>query len=196
MELVAAWSPPRFAFGKLYAGLGVKYLRSKLMEEISGSAYGADVGLLWEHRSNWRLGFSCLNLGPGMVYAGGLSSGQKDNLPRTLRAGLSRDYRWVKQRLTAAVEASKTLNNPLSFSYGSEYTYRELVSLRWGYLSYYQDKNYSEAARLLEDALRLDPMNEESPEPGPSRSTSGATSRPAGNSCGSRSRSTPGTSGL
>ena len=70
--------------GNTSAGLTVKYLSSKLIEQYEAKAYAADLGIQSELTSRLGIGVAIQNLGNKVTY---LSEG--DSLPRIYRAGMS-----------------------------------------------------------------------------------------------------------
>ena len=114
--------------GSFSASATVHYISSKLGTEAAGSAYAADLGLMYQP-GNFSLGLTATNLGSKIDYGYGPYS-----LPAQIKLGAG--YRFSLQEkhlLTATVQAGYLIvNSEITAGIGLEYSYNNLISLRVG----------------------------------------------------------------
>lgn len=116
---------------RLSVGLTGSYLKEKLADE-SASTFAMNAGALYEFAARpfgaaYRLGFSALNLGPGLKFVS-----ERDPLPRKYNVGVSAQHiKEIPLNLTA--DFSIPNDNKKSFKMGAEYWMKELFALRLGY---------------------------------------------------------------
>lgn len=114
--------------GSFSASATVHYISSKLGTEAAGSAYAADLGLMYQP-GNLSLGLTATNLGSKIDYGYGPYS-----LPAQIKLGAG--YRFSLQEkhlLTATVQAGYLIvNSEITAGIGLEYSYNNLISLRVG----------------------------------------------------------------
>jgi hypothetical protein len=114
--------------GSFSASATVHYISSKLGTEAAGSAYAADLGLMYQP-GNFSLGLTATNLGSKIDYGYGPYS-----LPAQIKLGAG--YRFSLQEkhlLTATVQAGYLIvNSGITAGIGLEYSYNNLISLRVG----------------------------------------------------------------
>lgn len=148
---------------KLSAGIGVKYVYCYLPDPwnsniflwesfypiggVSTNSWAADFSLFYAFNERFQLGTSVQNIGPDLYYTEIRAS---DALPRILRTGAS--YGMIdrkKHRLVIAGDLTNCLAGiqddwKEGFDYvykgtwkgiGVEYTFNELLFMRWGYFS-------------------------------------------------------------
>ena len=114
--------------GSFSASATVHYISAKLGTEAAGSAYAADLGLMYQP-GNFSLGLTATNLGSKIDYGYGPYS-----LPAQIKLGAG--YRFSLQEkhlLTATVQAGYLIvNSGITAGIGLEYSYNNLISLRVG----------------------------------------------------------------
>lgn len=114
--------------GSFSAAATVHYISSKLGPEAAGSAFAADLGLMYQP-GNLSLGLTATNLGSKIDYGYGPYS-----LPAQIKLGAG--YRFSLQEkhlLTATVQAGYLIvNSEITAGIGLEYSYNNLISLRVG----------------------------------------------------------------
>ncbi len=116
---------------RLSLGVTASYLRQKLADTSAGTAV-FNTGILYELASRpwggaYRLGFSALNLGPGLEFVS-----ESNPLPRKYRFGASALH--LKDLpLNLAADVLMPNDNSTTFSMGSEYWFKEMIALRLGY---------------------------------------------------------------
>ncbi len=152
-------------------GLSFKYLWERISEE-SASGFAFDFGtLFFTGIQNLRMGMNISNLGPEMKLDGpeldvfytpypentnydGVKSKlavEPYDLPLTFRVGLAYDlYPSADSRLTLSSEAKHPNDNLQQVSFGGEWVWKEMVSLRTGY-----KLNYEEEGLTLGGGLKL-----------------------------------------
>jgi len=118
-------------YDRLSLGMTGMILREALAGE-SANTFAANLGAIFglaSHRwsGDYRLGFSVLNLGPGLKYVS-----ERDPLPRKIKLGASAMH---IEELPLNLTADVTMPNDNSsyISLGSEYWFRDLIALRLGY---------------------------------------------------------------
>lgn len=91
-NLVVGLTVARRVTAGLAIGITGKWIRSELIDELSGDTYAFDGGVLWrpDDRMPLNLGLGVLNVGPGLRI-GDESDAPRDPLPGRLRAGASYD---------------------------------------------------------------------------------------------------------
>lgn len=112
----------------LYVGANVKYVREALDEYKDMTVVG-DIGLLFKVNPKFRLGLAMQNIGGQLRFIK-----DKEKLPQTLRFGLS--YYIVDNQYTSLIglaDVIKFNDEDVRFGIGSEFTFRDLISLRLGY---------------------------------------------------------------
>jgi len=114
--------------GAFSAAATVHYISSKLGPEAAGSAFAADLGLMYQP-GNFSLGLTATNLGSKIDYGYGPYS-----LPAQIKLGAA--YRIglkEKHLLTAGIQAGYLIvNSGITAGIGLEYSYNNLISLRIG----------------------------------------------------------------
>lgn len=116
----------------LNAGLGLKGVRESLAG-ASAQTVAADLGLLavWRPEpsgSEWRLGFSALNLGPGLKF-----DAEQAPLPTAYRLGLAWRIRPRGDVLTLSADPVLSRDEGIFVALGAEYTVWRVLALRLGY---------------------------------------------------------------
>lgn len=114
----------------LSVGVTGKFVRSSIGEELSGSAFGADVSVAWR-KDGLSAGAAVCNLGSKLKYGDSSYS-----MPMLVKAGAaySADF-----GLTASVEADYLFSGAFAAGLGLEYNLFDIGFLRAGY--HYGDKN-------------------------------------------------------
>lgn len=114
----------------LSVGVTGKFVRSSIGEELSGSAFGADVSVAWR-KDGLSAGAAVCNLGSKVKYGDSSYS-----MPMLVKAGAaySADF-----GLTASVEADYLFSGAFAAGLGLEYNLFDIGFLRAGY--HYGDKN-------------------------------------------------------
>jgi long-subunit fatty acid transport protein len=136
------------------AGFKIKYVSERIAEARS-KGYAFDIGTRFDTGyRNLRMGVSVLNLGPGMRFSGSTLDFEyrrdQDNtnydavdaslttedydLPLTFRLGLAYDF--IQNEFstwTVSADAKHPNDNVQQLSLGTEYTWKQAVSLRAGY---------------------------------------------------------------
>ncbi len=120
-----------FVHDRLSLGLTGSVLRESLAGESAGT-FAANLGAMYGLESHlwdgeYRLGFSVLNLGPGLKFIS-----ERDPLPRKIKMGAAAMH--VKE-LPLNLTADLTIPNDNStyVGFGSEYWFKEIIALRLGY---------------------------------------------------------------
>lgn len=98
----------------LSAGLGLKYLNSKIKDD-SASGIAADLGVLYKTPIKLDVGLSAQNLG-GITKA---FVDKKDNLPINFKLGVA--YRLLEDNLTLGLDTNIPLDNAVNVALGGEY---------------------------------------------------------------------------
>lgn len=146
----------RDLFKKISIGVNFKVLHSLLMEEVKGTTFAGDLGLL-RKGDNLSFGFSFQNLGPRISYKGGLSSGEVgDALPLTIRAGTAYKRKFMpNHKFIFALDGViplreigkefdfKSDNSDLKLNFGLEYWWQENLAVRGGYKFGYVLESFS-----------------------------------------------------
>lgn len=114
----------------LSVGVTGKFVRSSIGEELSGSAFGADISVAWR-KDGLSAGAAVCNLGSKLKYGDSSYS-----MPMLVKAGAaySADF-----GLTASVEADYLFSGAFAAGLGLEYNLFDIGFLRAGY--HYGDKN-------------------------------------------------------
>lgn len=114
----------------LSVGVTGKFVRSSIGEELSGSAFGADVSVAWR-KDGLSAGAAVCNLGSKVKYGDNSYS-----MPMLVKAGAaySADF-----GLTASVEADYLFSGAFAAGLGLEYNLFDIGFLRAGY--HYGDKS-------------------------------------------------------
>lgn len=114
----------------LSVGVTGKFVRSSIGEELSGSAFGADVSVAWR-KDGLSAGAAVCNLGSKLKYGDSSYS-----MPMLVKAGAAyaADF-----GLTASVEADYLFSGAFAAGLGLEYNLFDIGFLRAGY--HYGDKN-------------------------------------------------------
>lgn len=117
---------------QLSAGLGLKGVRENLAG-ASAQTVAADLGLLavWRPSSSnaeWRLGFSALNLGPGLKF-----DAEQAPLPTAYRLGLAWRVRPRGDVLTLSADPVLSRDEATFVAFGAEYAVWRVLALRLGY---------------------------------------------------------------
>lgn len=116
----------------LNVGLGLKGVRENLAG-ASAQTVAADLGLLavWradQRDSEWRLGFSALNLGPGLKF-----DAESAPLPTAYRLGLAWRVRPRGDVLTLSADPVLSRDEGIFAAFGVEYAVWRVLALRLGY---------------------------------------------------------------
>lgn len=117
----------------LNAGLGLKGVRENLAG-ASAQTVATDLGLLavWRPASRagaeWRLGFSALNLGPGLKF-----DAETSPLPTAYRLGLAWRVRPRGDVLTLSADPVLSRDEATYVAFGAEYAVWRVLALRLGY---------------------------------------------------------------
>ena len=138
----------------LNGGLSLKFLYEKIfVDEASGVAL--DIGLLYRTPiEGLKLAFVAANLGS----MGSLRE-EKIKLPSLIRVGSSyiRELDLLRSTFTAGVDVVKVLREEKTHLHtGTELTYQELVSLRFGYLFGYETRGFTAGLGLRRDFVTVD----------------------------------------
>lgn len=121
---------------QLSAGLGLKGVRESLAG-ASAQTVATDLGLLavwrpdqrgWAAGSEWRLGFSALNLGPGLKF-----DAETSPLPTAYRLGLAWRTRPRGDILTLSADPVLSRDEAAFVAFGAEYAVWRVLALRLGY---------------------------------------------------------------
>ncbi len=120
-----------FVHDRLSLGLTGSVLRETLADTSAGT-FAANLGAMYELASHpwdgqYRLGFSVLNLGPGLKFIS-----ERDPLPRKIKMGAAAMHlKELPLNLTADLTVPN--DNSTYVSLGSEYWFKEIIALRLGY---------------------------------------------------------------
>lgn len=119
----------------LSVGVTGKFVRSSIGEELSGSAFGADISVAWR-KDGLSAGAAVCNLGSKVKYGDSSYS-----MPMLVKAGAaySADF-----GLTASVEADYLFSGAFAAGLGLEYNLFDIGFLRAGY--HYGDKSHGLAS--------------------------------------------------
>lgn len=109
---------------KLALGATGKYVRAQL-SDVSASAYGLDLGILYKASSKWQFGGTLANLGTSLTFLE-----QKDDLPLAFRMGTAYQPR---STLVFSAETVYRKTGLLSFHTGAAWRPLPLLALRLGY---------------------------------------------------------------
>ena len=114
--------------GNTYAGVMVKWIQSKLVEEYTAGAFGIDVGVL--HKSGGLgLGVALQNIGTGMKFIE-----VADSLPLTLRLGGSYEKKIGRiVKMAVGVDGVKVLKEDMRYNLGGECWIGDILGIRGGY---------------------------------------------------------------
>ena len=161
VDLSAAVTYSRKLTSRFAIGGSFKIVHSQIYNE-SATAFALDLGVLYKTQlEGLNLGMSIANYGSKMKMDGKdlfqqididpENSGHNERLVSTLktdewalpiffRIGISYDIlNWEENRLTLATDALHPTDNVESMNLGMEYSYNELISLRAGYRSLFQE---------------------------------------------------------
>ena len=114
--------------GNTYAGVMVKWIQSKLVEEYTAGAFGIDVGVL--HKSGGLgLGVALQNIGTGMKFIE-----VADSLPLTIRLGGSYEKKIGRiVKMAVGVDGVKVLKEDMRYNLGGECWIGDILGIRGGY---------------------------------------------------------------
>jgi hypothetical protein len=141
-NMVVGLTLARTVTAGLAIGITGKWIRSELIDQLSGDTYGFDAGVLWhpDDRMPLNLGLGALNLGPGLRV--GEDDGPGDPLPGRLRVGASYDVlRHLEPAgdlgLLVAFELEHALRDLATGSQyvGVELSVRNALFVRSGYIA-------------------------------------------------------------
>jgi tetratricopeptide (TPR) repeat protein len=122
-------------WGNTYAGVMVKWIQSKLVEEYTASAFGIDLGVLHKVRG-FGLGIAMQNIGTEMKF---IEEG--DSLPFTVRIGGSYERKLGKMvKMVAGVDGVKVLKDDMRYNLGGECWIGDMLGIRAGYKINSEDK--------------------------------------------------------
>ncbi len=125
--------------GRLHLGASPKIMRSVLVDEVTATAYAADIGALYERPlgpGRASLAAVMANIGPGIRYSGGIASGsQTDPLPLTSRvAGSYTRPAFVSDSIALGLTIDRVFpDDEIHAGLGGEYVYHGVCALRAGY---------------------------------------------------------------
>ncbi len=128
---------------RLSLGITAKWIRSELIEDLSGNTYAFDAGLLWHpvQRLPLDVGLSFLNVGPGLRLGNGPGV-ERDPLPGRLRLGAGYDVlrhlglaEGIRLLLTAEIEHALRDLATGSQYLGAELGIREILFVRSGFIA-------------------------------------------------------------
>lgn len=160
-DLAAAISYSRNLTDRFSLGGSIKLIHSQIWNETA-SAFAVDLGVLYNTQfEGLRLGMSIANYGSKMRMDGKdlfeqididpNNSGHNERLvsrlktddwalPIFFRVGIAMDVLNIEQnKLTLAADALHPTDNVESVNLGAEYTFNDMVSLRGGFRSLFQD---------------------------------------------------------
>jgi hypothetical protein len=151
-DLLATASASLSPSSDLSVGGNLKFLRSQLVDEFTGTAFLLDLGTIYKPSSWLSLGFAAQNLGSALSYAG-----TQEELPKILRGGVAlkkrrfaHHYAFAFDILTASDETTPKEH------IGFEYSYAKLFALRLGYKAGYDTENLSFGAGFSRDIVSVD----------------------------------------
>jgi len=138
------WSDFAFIFSygrKLFKdfslGLGLRIIHSResdpIFGKIQGTAYAGDIGFLYSipFCRSLSVGGALLNAGTKLQMEG---ETKKDDLPRTIKAGVSYKRKFSTQdSIIFALDMNKILDDSWRSCLGVEYKLKEMICLRTGY---------------------------------------------------------------
>ncbi|MCP4684766.1 MAG: UPF0164 family protein [bacterium] len=129
---------------KLTAGVAFGWFIEKI-DLYRGSAFNADLGLLYEVNPNINVGASVVNLGPDFSLSTAGRPGTEDiSLPTTYRLGGSYRYDNYLGALDLVI-----IDDELHAHLGAEGWLQEFVALRSGYMVNYDSKNFTAGASFV-----------------------------------------------
>jgi len=113
--------------GNTYAGVMVKWLQSKFVEEYTASALGIDMGVL--HKvGGFGLGVALQNIGTEMKF---IEVG--DSLPLTIRVGGSYERKIGKTvKMAVGIDGVKAKNDDMRCNIGGEFWIADMLGIRSG----------------------------------------------------------------
>lgn len=120
-------------FQNVSLGLTLKYVSEKIDSE-SGTGFSADIGGLYITQINdlpLNFGISFLNIG------GSMGPGEKSDLPKKVKAGLS--LKLFEEKLTVNTEVDYPLSSEMTAGLGFEYMLSEIFVVRLGYKLFRDD---------------------------------------------------------
>ena len=121
--------------GNTYAGVMVKWIQSKLVEEYTAGAFGIDVGVL--HKlGGLGLGVAMQNMGTGMKFIE-----EADSLPFTIRLGGSYERNLGSiVKMVVGIDGVKVLKEDMRYNLGGECWIADILGIRAGYRINSEDK--------------------------------------------------------
>ena len=125
--------------GRLHLGASPKIMRSVLVNEVTATAYAADVGALYERPlgpGRASLAVVMANMGPGIRYSGGIASGsQTDPLPLTSKIAASYTRpAFLSDSIALGITIDRVFpDDEIHAGLGGEYVYHGICALRAGY---------------------------------------------------------------
>jgi hypothetical protein len=152
-DLAVSAGYARDVLPNLFAGVSVKLIYEKIDLE-SATGYAFDFGVM--HRTmieGLTLAASILNLGPQAKFVE-----EKFYPPLQLRVGGSYRYdeKWLGGTLILAGDVVSPNDSDLKIHLGTEYRYKQLLSVRFGYKSNYYVQGATLGAGVIYKNLRLD----------------------------------------
>ncbi|OQA91650.1 MAG: hypothetical protein BWY26_00788 [Elusimicrobia bacterium ADurb.Bin231] len=149
-------------FGRVCFGSNIKLLHTRLVEEVSATAFMADLGANIYFNKRLGAGVSVSNLGGKLKY---IDVG--DDLPMTFRSGIF--YHLVEyggyslfmsnQSLSVAVDAVKLKDDDITGNIGVEYGYytdNGVISARFGYKAGYDLAGMTMGAGISHGRISID----------------------------------------
>lgn len=130
---------------KLSLGVGAGWIIEKI-SFFKSTAFNIDLGALYAHSDKLALGFSVTSIGENIRF-----DTTDVSLPTTVRGGAS--YR--ARDLLFSVDGVH-VDNEFHAHFGAEYTRVERLSLRAGFQSGYDSKNFTAGAGFSDKNLRID----------------------------------------
>jgi hypothetical protein len=136
----------------LTVGGNAKILNTRLVSELTSTAYMADFGALYKYSSRFNLGGSIQNLGTPIKYGS-----DAQDLPRRLRVGALYKLPMYSHRLAFAFDAVYALNeSELAQNVGLEYGFGEVLALRLGYKNEKDNSAFAVGFGFTRDMISID----------------------------------------
>lgn len=138
--------------GKFDLGVSIKGLYQKIYT-YEASGLGFDIGGIYVLDDKFQFGTAILNLGPEMKF-----EEEKFSLPLIYKLGAA--YKTSEKRLNGNIildlDLVKPRDSDLKLHSGIEYNYDKILSLRIGYQSGYDDKNFTFGLGLGYEKYKID----------------------------------------
>jgi hypothetical protein len=138
----------------LSAGASAKYVQEKIDDE-SATGFAVDLGARYEIPvlEGLSAGVAVVNLGPTMKFIE-----DEFDLPVMYKAGAALDvpFESLKGDVVFVADAIKPSDGDLKLHLGMEYEYAEMIALRFGYRSGWDNQNVSAGIGVKAGQFRLD----------------------------------------